>query len=502
MLTHTGLMLNAFKHKFHLLQRLKSTSTIFALSSGLGKCGVAVVRVTGPETKQAIIKLTNLKALPQPRTALLRSIQHPVSKETIDKGLVLWFPGPHSFTGEDSCEFQVHGGLAVINGILDALGSLPTYKLAEPGEFTRRAFLNGKLDLTKVEGLADLLNAETEAQRKQAFLQSEGALSKLYEKWMHALKNSMANVEAYIDFDETETLEHGIIEEVVKNIESMLKEVTAHLCDGRRGELLRNGVKAVILGEPNVGKSSLLNLLCQRPASIVTSIPGTTRDVIDVTLNIGGYPLILSDTAGLRNDTKDVIEVEGISRAKDIYKHADLVILMIDLEKYVSWLKKYNLSFVDYIQQYTKDIGIPYLLNSNSEVLPTKRFIIVVNKTDLLCNERVKSLSLSNVVKLSCKSEEGLNDLLDTLKKELQVLCGEPSKEHPSINQMRHREQLILCQRHLEKFLNEAAKQQSADLVIMAEYLRRSLRDFGKLVGTVTSEDILDVIFREFCIGK
>uniref|UniRef100_A0AAR5PWT5 TrmE-type G domain-containing protein n=1 Tax=Dendroctonus ponderosae TaxID=77166 RepID=A0AAR5PWT5_DENPD len=493
------------KSKTQILRQ--NSSTIFALSSvkmftGLGKCGVAVIRVSGPEAGTAISKLTTLKELPQPRTVVLRSIKHPISNELIDKGLILWLPGPRSFTGEDSSEFHVHGGVAVINGLLDALASMPKFKLAEPGEFTRRAFSNGKLDLTEVEGLADLLQAETEAQRKQALLQADGSLSKLYENWRHVLKHSVANLEAHIDFEETETLEDGLVDNVVKNIEVLSADINKHMRDGRKGEILRRGVKAVILGEPNVGKSSLLNVLCQRPASIVTPISGTTRDVIQVTLNIQGYPLVLSDTAGLRKDSQDVIELEGMSRAVDIYQKADLVILVIDFQNYSNWCHRHAADFKTYILHYIKELGVSDLINDpkDGQTLFKKECVVVLNKTDLdskaVCDKIHK-----NIVKLSCKTEAGISDLVTVLAQHLKILCGEPSQEHPSMNQVRHREQLLKCQKHLQSFLEDASKNKP-DLVIMAEHLRKALTSLGKLIGTVTSEEILDLIFREFCIGK
>ncbi|CAG9759581.1 unnamed protein product [Ceutorhynchus assimilis] len=488
---------------------VRQKSTVFALSSGSGKCGVAVIRVTGTEAGAAIKKLTNLQELPQPRTAILRSIKHPISNEVLDKGLVLWFPGPKSFTGEDSCEFHVHGGLAVVNQVLDALGNLHNLKVAEPGEFTRRAFLNGKLDLTEVEGLADLLKAETEAQRKQAFLQSHGSLSNLYEKWKQKLKHSVANIEAHIDFEETETLEYGLVEGVRENIHILCQEIERHLKDGRKGELLRNGVRTVILGEPNVGKSSLLNALCQRPASIVTPISGTTRDVIEVTLNIGGYPLILSDTAGLRNTSQDIIELEGISRAKDMYRKADLVILVIDFLNYLNWHDKCNSinNVKEYIQVYIKELGLSDLIQTDECDLKdwknmfSKSCVVVLNKTDLDTKNLCGNMD-NEVVKLSCKSEDGIPELVDVLAQHLKVLCGDPSHEYPSMNQARHREQVQKCRNNLLLFLQEANNKETGDLVIMAEYLRKALRNLGRLIGTVTSEEILDVIFRDFCIGK
>nr|XP_023024392.1 tRNA modification GTPase GTPBP3, mitochondrial isoform X1 [Leptinotarsa decemlineata] len=489
------------------LCRSSSSQTVFALSSGQGKCGVAVIRVSGSSAREALKLVLNSDTLPKPRTAVLKHIKHPTTKETLDKGLVLWFPGPKSFTGEDSFELQVHGGLAVVNGILNALGSIPQVRLAEPGEFTRRAFFNAKLDLTEVEGLADLLQAETEIQRRQAFLQTEGSLSKLYNRWKGKLTNSVAHLEAHIDFEETETLEHNIIQTVTKNVEVLAKEIDEHLTDGRKGEILRSGVKTVILGEPNVGKSSLLNLLCQRPAAIVTPIEGTTRDVLEVTLNIAGYPLVLADTAGLNVTTKDVVEKEGIQRALKMYGKSNLVILVIDSGKYAKATEQ-NMStdFDNYIKKYIEKLKIPDLMNTSEDdrtISFNKHCIVVLNKSDMLGREF--EIDEERFVKMSCRTEEGVPNLINRLTEKLKILCGEPSEEHPSMNQIRHRQHLTDCLHCLQIFLdkiNLEFQNESHDLVLMAEYLRKSLRHLGKLTGNVTTDHLLDVIFKDFCIGK
>ncbi|CAG9857103.1 unnamed protein product [Phyllotreta striolata] len=493
MIKYSRLLLNPTK----LLHTL-SSETIFALSSGHGKCGVAVIRVSGSNSITALKQMTSSKPLPQPRVATLRSIKDPTTNEIIDKSLVLWFPGPKSFTGEDSFELQVHGGLAVINAVLKALSAIPRCRLAEPGEFTKRAFFNGKLDLTEVEGLADLLQAETELQRKQAFLQSQGSLSKLYGKWRSTLKHCMAHIEAYIDFEETETLETGIIESVRRDIEKLAEELKAHLSNGRRGEILRNGVKTVILGEPNAGKSSLLNLLCARPAAIVTPIPGTTRDVLEVTLNIDGYPLVLADTAGLRARTEDLIEQEGIHRAIQLYHKSDFVILVINVERYLKWKQQHtNGSLKDYIVQYVDGLNLPKFFIDRKNLISTKPCVMVFNKIDLA--DRSEYIQGENYLSISCTKETGVDDLIRTISQHLKRICGEPSAEHPSMNQLRHREHLGACLGHLESFL---AQHQRQDTVLMAEHLRKSMHQLGKLVGSVTAEELLDVIFRDFCVGK
>ncbi|KAK4872107.1 hypothetical protein RN001_016231 [Aquatica leii] len=478
-------------------------STIFAVSSGQGKCGVAVVRVSGADAGVALQQMTGLRSLPKPRRALLKCLQDPENGEVLDKGLVLWFPGPHSFTGEDICEFQVHGGLAVVASILRVLGTLPNLRLAAPGEFTRRAFYNGKLDLTEAEGLSDLLSAETELQRKQAFLQTEGYLSNVYKEWKQILIRSLANLEAFIDFHESEDIDEKVIDTTVELIAQLQESIKKHLSDGNRGERLRNGVKAVILGETNVGKSSLINILCKRSVAIVTPIHGTTRDVLEVPLDIGGYPLILADTAGMRSDTVDVIEQEGIDRALKAYQSADLILLVMDANNYLFWHEKNPAgSLYDFVLSYVQKLKLADFLgnDTNSNLTFKKQCIIIVNKIDLIAEKDLAVFaSFQNVI--SCKSLYGFTTLISSLTNELKLLCSEPSKDHPSMNQMRHREHLSKCVKYLDSFLS-AKDRLADDTDLMAEKLRRSLRQLDKLTGTFTTEQLLDVIFKEFCIGK
>jgi tRNA modification GTPase len=312
---------------------------------------------------------------------------------------------------------------------------------------------------------------------------------------------SVAHIEAHIDFEETETIEEGVLDEVIVKVEELSKEIQQHLEDGRKGELLRTGVKTVILGEPNAGKSSLFNLLCQRPAAIVTPIEGTTRDILEVTLNIGGYPLVLTDTAGLRSKTDDVIEKEGISRAMQTYKDAELILLVVDSQKYVQWVHcSSSRNVVDYLKHYIKNLGLNNLVceeNQDFDNIFTKNCIVVFNKLDLV-KEQVNVEHHCQIIQLSCKHEEGVVNLVESITNKLKFLCGEPSAEHPSMNQMRHRQHLIKCLEYLNLFLTTS----TSDTVLMAEYLRKALRQLGQLVGTITTEQLLDVIFKDFCIGK
>ncbi|XP_078314521.1 5-taurinomethyluridine-[tRNA] synthase subunit GTPB3, mitochondrial-like isoform X3 [Crassostrea virginica] len=471
--------------------------TIFALSSGQGKCGVAVIRVSGPKAREALEQMCSWKSPPPPRAAQLRRLKDPVTKEPIDNGLVLWFPvlgnpcfdwsitsAPESFTGEDCVEFQVHGGPAVIAAMVTSLGKLSKYRHAEPGEFTKRAFMNGKLDLTEVEGLGDLIHAETEIQRRQALRQMEGDLGKLYSNWRSRVMKIVANVEAYIDFSESDTLEEDL------------------LADG------------------------------QRPAAIVSPIPGTTRDVVETALNVGGYPVLLSDTAGLR-ETEDIVEKEGVSRAIQRAVQADLKILVLEAT-YLAQLKQRD-SIEDVIASHLNDLGLfsrPPLgaklsedvqtitkdsvgqtITKESDVqrqeemgLNSSEMIVVLNKCDLLSDADLSSMKNFvqegcgfSVCCVSCTAEQGLDGFLQTLQQRLSLICGNPLSGNPSLTQARYRFHLEKCQGHLEAFKQYM---EFGDVVMAAQSLRNVLYDIGKITGRITSEDILDIIFKDFCIGK
>ncbi|KAH0539268.1 tRNA modification GTPase GTPBP3, mitochondrial [Cotesia glomerata] len=470
-----------------------SISTIYALSSGHGKCGVAVVRVSGNKSLEALNKMTNLSN-PSPRQAFLRKIHDPFTGDIIDKGLCLWFPGPNSFTGEDSVEFQVHGGPAVIESLMSALSKLKL-KPAEPGEFTKRAFYNGKLDLTEIEGLADLIHAETEQQRKQALLQADGSLSKLYNSWKKKLSTSLANIEAYIDFSEDDNIEQGVLEKCNETIRALVAEISQHLADGRRGEILRTGVRTVIIGQPNVGKSSLLNYLACRNAAIVTPIAGTTRDIVELSTNISGYPVILADTAGLVTSTEDIVEKEGIKRARSYATTADFIILMIDVSNFLSSGK----SFQDYLHLYIDQLEIRDLIKEKRGNL-----VIIVNKIDLVKYDDyniVNDLREYGAIPISCDKEDGFSDLLHALTIKFKDLCGNPSRENPTISQARHRIHLKTCVNYLNNYL-EIVNKYEYDMVIAAQQIRFAMRELGKITGHVSSEEILDIIFKNFCIGK
>ncbi|MCJ8737847.1 hypothetical protein PDJAM_G00028810 [Pangasius djambal] len=470
--------------------------TIFALSSGRGRCGVAVVRVSGPDAAGALRALTGLKRALSPRTALLRNITHPTSKELLDRGLVLWFPGPHSFTGEDSAEFHIHGGPAVISGVLQALGSLRGLRPAEAGEFTRRAFHAGKLDLTEVEGLGDLIHAETEAQRRQALRQMAGDLGRLYNDWSQQLKHCLAHVEAFIDFSEGELIEDGVLNQVDTAVSKLQVEIQKHLSDERRGERLRSGVQVVIAGSTNAGKSSLFNLLCQRPAAIVSPIAGTTRDVVETPLDIGGFPVLLSDTAGLR-ETNDCVEREGVHRALKKVEVADLTLVVVDSTQ----LPQEPQMVPGFLNDYLSNV-----LPKETEQDHMQQCLLILNKSDLLPNEHISiiqralsdAFTVAPVSILSCSTREGLADFLKLLQERVKTMCADPLVGSPSLTQTRHRTNL---QKSVEA-LSQYHEYRDVDLALAAEGLRLGLSCLGRITGKVGTEEILDVIFRDFCIGK
>ncbi|XP_053659146.1 tRNA modification GTPase GTPBP3, mitochondrial [Anopheles marshallii] len=473
-------------------QACRSNSTIFGLSSGFGKCGVAVIRVSGSASKAIVHKKTRLKKCPEPRRALLTKIFHGHTNEMIDRGLLLWFPGPHSFTGEDTVEFHVHGGSAIVSAMYDSLATFPDTRVAEPGEFTKRAFFAGKMDLTEVEGLADLIHAETEAQRKQALRQANGQLSCFYNDMRTRLVNAIASIEAYIDFSEDQDVDDEVLNVTVQRIEAVIEELKGHLNDNRRGERLRNGVRTAIVGAPNVGKSSLINLLSQRNVSIVTSIAGTTRDIVESHYDIGGYPVILADTAGLRANTDDVVECEGIARARTYVDCADLLLLVVDASR----IDRVN-RLDAFIEEYTQSLGIDKRMISHT--------LIILNKCDLVDNDTLDRLKNNSTFScLSCESKAGLVELMERIKTRLEQLCGNPAVESPTISQERHRSHLKQCLTYLERFRDyfKETAETDRDLAIVTHHLRNAVRCIGKITGTVETEEILDVIFSTFCIGK
>ncbi len=444
------------------------SDTIYALASGMGRAGVAVVRVSGPGSWESLEALTSKKGF-EPRLAQLVTLSHPDSRETLDQTLVLPFKGPASYTGEDVVEYHLHGGRAVIDAVIGALSAQKNHRMAEPGEFTRRAFENGKMDLTAAEAVADLIDAETQAQKIQALSQMDGALSNLYEGWVDSLTNSLAHLEADIEFPD-EDLPEGIAPEVTDTIQKLIVEIDEHLNDNRRGERLRDGIQVVVIGAPNAGKSSLVNALAQRDVAIISDMAGTTRDVIEVHLDLGGYPVVLADTAGLRPDQiggegQEQIESEGIRRALQRGEEADIALLVFDA---------------------SEEVPDPHTLN-----LIDERSILVANKMDDLFSDNI----MAGAIGISVTKNIGLPDLLKVLEDKIKVLM-DSAREVPSLTRQRHRS-------HVEEGLEALARSQKADLPeLMAEDLRLSIRALGRITGRIDVEDLLDVIFKDFCIGK
>jgi tRNA modification GTPase len=432
---------------------LKS-ETIFALASAPGRAGVAVVRVSGPEAGAALRALGG--GLPLPRVAGLRTLRYRGAE--IDRALAIWFPGPHSFTGEDVAEFHIHGGRAVREALFEALSDLGL-RPAEPGEFSRRAVEHGRLDLTRAEAIADLVDAETPAQLRQALRQYDGALAALYENWRAALIAALAHAEAAIDFSDDGVGETEF-DAARAGVRKIIGTIEQHLNDHRRGEALREGLRLTILGPPNAGKSSLINALAQRDAAIVSDIPGTTRDVIELRLNLGGYLVHVADTAGLR-DTEDAVEAEGVRRALAQAKASDLVLLL-------------------------RDGTAPY--TEHDGVAPD---LLVWNKSDLAGFQKRDGLALS------LKSGEGLPELIAALTA-LVAERLETKSEAPALTRPRHRAALVEALASLRHSLSAPSDQPE----LFAEDLRLALRAIGRITGQVDVEELLDQVFRDFCIGK
>ena len=438
-----------------------STDTIFALSSGRLPAAIAVVRVSGPQAGAALAALGG--KLPESRKAVFRRLRQPETKAILDEALVLWFPGPSTETGEDMAELHLHGGRAVVAAVQAELSKLPGFRPAEAGEFTRRAFQNGKLDLTAVEGLADLVFAETEAQRAQAMRQLSGALAGRAESWRQRLIAALALVEARIDFSDEADVPEDLISPARHAARELIEEIEKTLRDEHRGERLREGLVVAIAGPPNAGKSSLLNRLARREAAIVSPYAGTTRDVIEVHLDLGGYPVTLLDTAGIR-ESDDPVEQEGVRRAQARADAADLVLWVIDASDRAS--------------------STPDVTNKS------KKKWIIRNKIDLAS----AGAGDHQVHDTSAKTGEGV----DRLVADLAAFASNSfdAGESPLITRERHR---VALQQTAEA-LRRALKADQEELI--AEELRLAARALGGLTGRVDVEDVLDVIFRDFCIGK
>ncbi len=441
--------------------------TIYALSSGPGLSGVAVIRISGEITKEVLQSIT-MGSFPKPRVASLRKIINFKSKELIDECIVLWFPGPNSYTGEDMAEIHAHGSRAVIQSILENLSKIKGCKIAEPGEFTKRAFYNEKINLIKAESIGDLIAAETEIQRKQALKIMSGKSSDKFNSWRETLLKILSNLEAKIDFPD-EDLPFDILNNIKKDSEKVKSEIKKILDDSKVGERIREGFKIAILGPTNAGKSSLLNYFSKREVAIVSETAGTTRDIIEVHLNIDGFPVIMSDTAGIR-DSKDEIEKKGIKLALKRADDADLNILVFEPK---------SVDFTSFLSD-----------------LNVEKSIFVINKSDLGKKEG-KDLDKYKPILISIKDETNIDELIDRVKKNLTNKFI--SVEDTLISRERHRQHLEQCILHLDEF---SKKEKDSDFDKAAEDIRLATRHLGMLVGKVDVEEILGSIFNDFCIGK
>ena len=442
--------------------------TIYALSSGPGISGIAVIRISGQDTSKAIELMTG-KRVPKPRVATLRKINKINTSELIDEGIILWFPGPESYTGEDMAEIQVHGSKAVIDALHTNISKIKNCRLAEPGEFTKLAFQNGKINLLKAESVADLISSETEIQRQQAIKIMNGRSADQFNFLREKLLKILSHVEAKIDFPD-EDLPKDILNEIKKSSDEVLKNIEKILDDQKIGEIIREGFKIAILGPTNAGKSSLLNHLSNRDVAIVSEIAGTTRDVIETHLNIDGYPVIVSDTAGIR-ESKDEIEKKGIKLSLIRAEEADLKLVVVDAK---------NLDFTDVLRR---------LLDKNA--------ILVINKSDLLEKDIDPEIKKINHVLISIKDNSNIDELILNIKNNLKNKFI--TSDDILITRERHRQHLQQCLDHLKNF-NQ--KKEIEDFDKAAEDLRLATRHLGMIVGKVDVEEILGSIFNDFCIGK
>ena len=446
------------------------SDTIFALSSGHGVAGVAVLRLSGPAALDALYALAGRQDF-KTRTATLVCLRDPSGGALLDKALTLVFRAPASFTGEDIVELHTHGGPAVVTGVLEALANLPGLRAAEAGEFTRRAFEHGKMDLTEAEGLGDLLHAQTQAQRSQALAQMDGTLRRLYEGWRSRLVGHLAHLEADIDFPD-EDLPEGMAGAVAPAVAQLAADMRDHLADNHRGERLRGGYRIVILGAPNVGKSTLMNHLARSDVAIVSGEAGTTRDSIEVQLNLGGFPVRLIDTAGVRSKDIGEVEAEGIRRSLQRAEEADLRLILAPADA--------------------------TMLDPETEALLTPGSMLLFTKGDIGTRPTgIRSKhDLAGIYVISVKTGAGMEAFLAALAAHVRDAVA--PREAPALTRIRHRKALEACVAHLERFAANAGQ----DAVLVAEDIRMASRALGTITGRIDVEDILDVVFSDFCIGK
>ena len=446
-----------------------SDKTIYALSTVLGKSGVAVIRISGSKAFDVVRLMTSLKTDEiKPRYAYFVKLKDIAGQQILDKCLLLYFKAPNCFTGEDIIELHTHGSRAVISAVLNNLSRIPDFRMAEPGEFSKRAFYNQKMDLTEAEGLADLIDAETEAQQKYALRQMEGNLKNLYEDWREKLVNIMAHLEAYIDFPDEEIPEN-IVSEMNNTVFKLKNEIKEHLSSDNIGERLREGFRVVIVGRPNAGKSSLLNAIAKRDVVIVSDIAGTTRDAIDVHLDLNGYPVIITDTAGIR-ETEEAIERQGVEIAYRKIEDADLLLCLYDASQ-------------DTVQVFEK-----------IEKTFKNKMIYIANKSDNLTKEQCSEIKKQGITLISVKQQQGIDIVLNKISAVINDKFT--SNSNLLITRARYREALNEALRSLDLFnLNK-------EIELSAEDIRLAAREIGKITGRIEVDEILDKIFGSFCIGK
>ncbi|EGR30197.1 tRNA modification gtpase, putative [Ichthyophthirius multifiliis] len=484
----------------------KFNDSIFALASGQTKAGVSIIRISGFNSLQAyqFIQKENFEKLSneqiqekyqiQPRYAYFKNFYSILDKnKQIDKGIFIYFQGPKSYTGEDVVEFHIHGSRALQRKILYELSKINQFRLADQGEFTKRALINNKLDLMEVEGLADLLNSETEIQRQQSTNQFLGKSSQILENWRFELIKALSNAEAFIDFEsDQDDVEFNILSQTQEQTQKILNEIKNQLNNKNKGEIIRDGIKISIIGKPNSGKSTLLNCLAKKEIAIVSEIPGTTRDILSVVLNISGFPVILYDTAGIRT-TIDKIEEKGVNRAIQQAKESDIIILIVDIE----------------------DIDDKYQINIQQneqlfQIIDNEKYTVLtfINKIDLKENKIIHYIKIFDKEipvqgYISAQNNTNINNLIDilsnTIQKKIEFQNDYIIEENSIITQSRHRIELEKCMKHLEVFCFNQNNLQ-ADLV--CEELRYAVNSIGKITGRVDVEEVLDVLFKEFCIGK
>jgi tRNA modification GTPase len=436
---------------------MRSDDTIFAVASGQGRAAVCLIRISGPESRTILERMAG--RVPEPRRAVVRTLRDPQTGDPLDQALVLWMPGPGSFTGEDQAELHIHGGLATRMAVLRALTTLENCRPAEAGEFTRRAFLGGRMDLSQVEGLADIIDAETEAQRRQAMLQLGGRLGNAAEAWRESILQVLALLEASLDFSDEGDVPADLEGDILRMVDRVQGEIGQALAN-QSGERLREGLTVVLAGPPNAGKSTLLNALARRDVAIVSPVAGTTRDVIEVHCDLGGLPVTIVDTAGLR-ESADLIEQEGVSRARARVQDADLVLWLVPPEG---------------------DEGAPP---------PARRLMKVGTKADL---DRVRP---GCDLMIAASTGEGLPDLIARLEAEAASLMGQGDAV---ITRERHRKALEKAHESLDRA--RAMLIGRGPLELAAEEVRLAARSIGEITGRVDVEDVLDRLFSSFCIGK